>query len=575
MTFLSKPRHLVLAGVTALSFGSLCTLFWWYKKPILRMLFRSSYRDRRRRKKNGVNVGAIFGMDVGGTLTKIVYFRARQSPPGKEGSDPLTFKKRKSSESLAQLDSPDHKAALEEVYSYMDTTSQKSNGVLTRDADLTVYSPFLDGELHFLHFETRNVITAINVLSSTAVMEHIKSLGCTGGGAHKYAKQIFEELEITLNKFDELGCLVRGMHFALTNFSDECYTYRNADAPLKTSEEHVSSDNENNESTSPQDGDKEVPISVKRWQKDSKQYTKKVFLPYPSLASFPYLVVNIGSGVSILKVSSPGQYERVSGTSLGGGTYWGLCRLLTNCATYDEVLDIAENGDAGTVDMLVRDIYGGDYGGLLSGSMVASSFGKLVMKERPREGVREEDLALALLMMITNNIGQIAHLIAQLHQCQKIFFVGSFLRHNPISCRRLAFAIEFWSAGSMEALFLTHEGYYGALGTFLQSAYGDDVDRILKHPNRAAVKVKKDLSLDATKLGVDSGDQDSNRGSPNESGWSQQLASWSRSLGHRTLDVNNSAKSEGEGERIRNQRRPRSSSEDIGKAKYLGSISPR
>lgn len=37
--------------------------------------------------------------------------------------------------------------------------------------------------------------------------------------------------------------------------------------------------------------------------------------------------------------------------------------------------------------------------------MVASSFGKLVMKESPREGVKEEDLAIALLMMITNNIG--------------------------------------------------------------------------------------------------------------------------------------------------------------------------
>lgn len=41
----------------------------------------------------------------------------------------------------------------------------------------------------------------------------------------------------------------------------------------------------------------------------------------------------------------------------------------------------------------------------LSSSMVASSFGKLVMKESPREGVKEEDLAIALLMMITNNIG--------------------------------------------------------------------------------------------------------------------------------------------------------------------------
>jgi type II pantothenate kinase len=111
--------------------------------------------------------------------------------------------------------------------------------------------------------------------------------------------------------------------------------------------------------------------------------------------------------------------------------------------------------------------------------MVASSFGKLVMKENPREGVKEEDLALALLMMITNNIGQVAHLNAQLHHCSKIFFVGSFLRHNPISARRLAFAIDFWSSGSMEALFLVHEGYFGALGTFLQSAFGDDVDGIL------------------------------------------------------------------------------------------------
>ena len=31
----------------------------------------------------------------------------------------------------------------------------------------------------------------------------------------------------------------------------------------------------------------------------------------------------------------------------------------------------------------------------------------------------------------------------------------------------------------MEALFLKHEGYFGALGTFLQSAFGEDVDKIL------------------------------------------------------------------------------------------------
>ena len=37
---------------------------------------------------------------------------------------------------------------------------------------------------------------------------------------------------------------------------------------------------------------------------------------------YPYLLVNIGSGVSICKVNSPDSFERVSGTSLGGGTFW-------------------------------------------------------------------------------------------------------------------------------------------------------------------------------------------------------------------------------------------------------------
>jgi type II pantothenate kinase len=110
----------------------------------------------------------------------------------------------------------------------------------------------------------------------------------------------------------------------------------------------------------------------------------------------------------------------------------------------------------------------------LNGAMVASSFGKLVMKDRPTENLKEEDVAIALLMLITNNIGQVAFLNAKLHNCTKIFFVGSFLRYNSISCRRLAFAIDFWSGKLMEALFLEHEGYFGALGTFLYSAYGQD-----------------------------------------------------------------------------------------------------
>ena len=60
---------------------------------------------------------------------------------------------------------------------------------------------------------------------------------------------------------------------------------------------------------------------------------------------YPYLLVNIGSGVSLLKVEGDGQYERVSGSSLGGGTFWGLCRLLTRCKGFDEMLELSMRGD--------------------------------------------------------------------------------------------------------------------------------------------------------------------------------------------------------------------------------------
>ena len=60
---------------------------------------------------------------------------------------------------------------------------------------------------------------------------------------------------------------------------------------------------------------------------------------------FPYLLVNIGSGVSMLKVDSESSSERVSGSSLGGGTFWGLCRLLTRVKNFDEMLELSMRGD--------------------------------------------------------------------------------------------------------------------------------------------------------------------------------------------------------------------------------------
>ena len=110
---------------------------------------------------------------------------------------------------------------------------------------------------------------------------------------------------------------------------------------------------------------------------------------------YPYLLVNIGSGVSMIKVSDPKQYERIGGTSLGGGTLWGLLSLLTGARSFDEMLAMAEKGDNGKVDMLVGDIYGTDYGKIgLKSSTIASSFGKVFKMKREAEHDAEDGCGL-------------------------------------------------------------------------------------------------------------------------------------------------------------------------------------
>jgi type II pantothenate kinase len=71
---------------------------------------------------------------------------------------------------------------------------------------------------------------------------------------------------------------------------------------------------------------------------------------------YPFLVVNVGSGVSIMSVRGPHEIKRVSGSSLGGGTFLGLCCLLTGCDTYEEAIDLAAKGDSTKVIIHLREL---------------------------------------------------------------------------------------------------------------------------------------------------------------------------------------------------------------------------
>ncbi|KAK6496375.1 hypothetical protein TWF481_002400 [Arthrobotrys musiformis] len=220
------------------------------------------------------------------------------------------------------------------------------------------------GRLNFTNFETDNIDDVISYMGilingqKRSLLSNPQNAGgkrgrpsdlcvmATGGGAHKYYEKISEALDgVIVYKEDEMECLIVGLDFFLKEIPEEVFVY---------------SDEEGMRFIEPgEDGD-----------------------------IYPYLLVNIGSGVSMIKVSGPRKFERIGGTSLGGGTLWGLLSLLTDARSFDEMLQLADKGDNTSVDMLVGDIYGTDYGRIgLKSTTIASTFGKVFKKsvEEPEE----------------------------------------------------------------------------------------------------------------------------------------------------------------------------------------------
>ncbi|XP_058466684.1 pantothenate kinase 3 [Malaya genurostris] len=349
-----------------------------------------------------------FGMDIGGTLTKLVYFEPKDITPG-------------------ELDQ--EAKVLRNIRRYL-TKHSAYGSTGHRDTHLQMDDVEIRGRrgsLHFIRFPTAEMDKFLALAQRKGMAQLVTTVCATGGGAFKFEDAFKREVNMKLAKFDELDALIKGILFAEMHNPCECYYWMNAS---------------------------DISISTK----------KKFDFSQP----YPFILVNVGSGVSVLAVRGPDNYKRISGTSLGGGTFLGLCCLLTGCNTFEEAIQFATKGDHTRVDKLVKDIYGGDYERFgLPGDLVAASFGQMNLADK-RACVTKEDLANATLVTITNNIGSIARMCASNEKIDRVVFVGNFLRVNPISMKLLAYAMDYWSKGTLKALFLEHEGYFGAIGCLLQ-----------------------------------------------------------------------------------------------------------
>jgi pantothenate kinase len=140
---------------------------------------------------------------------------------------------------------------------------------------------------------------------------------------------------------------------------------------------------------------------------------------------YPHLSVNVGSGVSILLVKSADDIKRVSGTMMGGGTLIGLAKLLINVDNYNDIMNLAKEGDNFNLDLLVKDFSSNSKSNIgLDSDVIASSFGKInqYIQTGQKDKIKKEDIAKSLLVMVCFHIGQLAHLVALENNINKYDF---------------------------------------------------------------------------------------------------------------------------------------------------------
>ncbi|XP_032503563.1 4'-phosphopantetheine phosphatase isoform X3 [Phocoena sinus] len=376
-----------------------------------------------------------FAIDIGGSLTKLAYYSTVQ-----------------------------HKVARVRSFDHSDKDTEQDH---EPPYEISVQEE-VTARLHFVKFENTYIEACLDFIKDHLVNTETKVIQATGGGAYKFKDLIEEKLQLKVDKEDVMTCLIKGCNFVLKNIPHEAFVYQKGSNPEF------------------------------RFQTN-----------HPSV--FPYLLVSIGSGVSIVKVETEDRFEWIGGSSIGGGTFWGLGALLTKTKKFDELLHLASRGQHTNVDMLVQDIYGGAHQTLgLSGNLIASSFGKSATADTgtshspalalggvwrppgrlpsallPPPEFSKEDMAKSLLHMISNDIGQLACLYARLHCLDRVYFGGFFIRGHPVTMRTITYSINFFSKGEVQALFLRHEGYLGAIGAFLKGAEQDNPNQYSWEENYA------------------------------------------------------------------------------------------
>lgn len=132
------------------------------------------------------------------------------------------------------------------------------------------------------------------------------------------------------------------------------------------------------------------------------------------------VVVNMGTGTSLVYAEAGKAPEHIFGSAVGGGTLMGLGSRLIGSSNYTEITHLASKGDRRHADVSIADRDFSDVA-TLDPRLTLSNFGKL----RPEDGVEDKDAAAALVNLILEVVGTETMLACRSKNCDTAIVSGT------------------------------------------------------------------------------------------------------------------------------------------------------
>lgn len=129
------------------------------------------------------------------------------------------------------------------------------------------------------------------------------------------------------------------------------------------------------------------------------------------------LIISVGTGTAFIEATE-NEIKHLGGTGVGAGTLFNICNRMLEINSFDEIIELAQNGNVEKIDLRIKDITSEEIP-TLPLDLTLSNFGKF------EKDSQKEDIVIGLINMIFEVIGMMAVFITSKSDIKEAIFIGN------------------------------------------------------------------------------------------------------------------------------------------------------